>query len=65
MFVKVGYADTIENFGMLLAPMVTVRAISIGFVLTWITYEPSLLLQKKKISRLDMVEALKENNRNE
>lgn len=64
-FVKVGYSDTIENYGMLLAPVVTVKAIVIGFVLTWITYELSLFLQKRKISRIDMVEALKENNRNE
>ena len=64
-FVKVGYSDTIENYGMLLAPVLTVKAIVLGFVLTWITYELSLLLQKRKISRIDMVEALKENNRNE
>lgn len=64
-FVKVGYSDTIENYGMLLAPVVTVKAIVLGFVLTWITYELSLFLQKRKISRIDMVEALKENNRNE
>lgn len=64
-FVKVGYSDTIENYGMLLAPVLTVKAIVLGFVLTWITYELSLFLQKRKISRIDMVEALKENNRNE
>lgn len=64
-FVKVGYADTIENYGMLLAPVVKVKAVIIGFVLTWITYEISLLLQKRKISRIDMVESLKENNRME
>ena len=64
-FVKVGYSDTIENYGMLLAPVLTVKAIVLGFVLTWITYELSLLLQKRKISRIDMVEALKQNNRNE
>lgn len=63
-FVKVGYSDTIENYGMLLAPVLTVKAIVLGFVLTWITYELSLFLQKRKISRIDMVEALKENNRN-
>ena len=50
---------------MLLAPVLTVKAIVLGFVLTWITYELSLFLQKRKISRIDMVEALKENNRNE
>lgn len=65
MFVKVGYSDTIENYGMLLSPVLTVRTLVIGFVLTWVVYEISLLLQKKKISRIDMVEALKENNRNE
>lgn len=65
VFVKVGYADTIENYGMLLAPVVKVKAVIIGFVLTWITYEISLLLQKRKISRIDMVESLKENNRME
>lgn len=64
-FVKVGYADTIENYGMLLTPVVKVKAVIIGFVLTWITYEISLLLQKRKISRIDMVESLKENNRME
>lgn len=64
-FVKVGYADTIENYGMLLAPVVKVKAVIIGFVFTWITYEISLLLQKRKISRIDMVESLKENNRME
>ena len=62
-FVKVGYADTIENYGMLLAPVLKVKAVIIGFVLTWVTYEISLLLQKRKISRIDMVESLKENNR--
>ncbi len=65
MFVKVGYSDTIENYGMLLSPVLTARTLVIGFVLTWVVYEISLLLQKKKISRIDMVEALKENNRNE
>ena len=65
MFVKVGYSDTIENYGMLLSPGLTARTLVIGFVLTWVVYEISLLLQKKKISRIDMVEALKENNRNE
>ena len=50
---------------MLLAPVVKVKAVIIGFVLTWITYEISLLLQKRKISRIDMVESLKENNRME
>ena len=64
-FVKVGYSDTIENYGMLLSPVVTVKAIVIGFLLTWVTYELSLLLQKRKISRIDMVEALKENSRSE
>lgn len=64
-FVKVGYSDTIENYGMLLAPVLKVKSVVIGFVLTWITYEISLLLQKRKISRIDMVESLKENNRNE
>ena len=55
-FVKVGYSDTIENYGMLLSPVVTVKAIVTGFLLTWVTYELSLLLQKRKISRIDMVE---------
>ena len=64
-FVKVGYSDTIENYGMMLSPVLTVKALVIGFVLTWITYDLSLLFQKRKISRIDMVEALKENNRNE
>lgn len=64
-FVKVGYSDTIENYGMLLSPVVTVKALVLGFIFTWITYELSLLLQKRKISRIDMVESLKENNRNE
>ena len=64
-FVKVGYSDTIENYGMLLSPVLTGKAVVAGFVLTWITYEISLLLQKRKISKIDMVEALKENNRNE
>lgn len=65
IFVKVGYSDTIENYGMLLSPVVTVKAIVTGFLLTWVTYELSLLLQKRKISRIDMVEALKENSRSE
>ena len=65
LFVKVGYADTIENYGMLLSPVVKVKSIVIGFILTWVTYELSLFLQKRKISRIDMVEALKQNNRNE
>lgn len=65
VFVKVGYSDSIENYGMLLAPVLTVKAVVLGFVLTWITYELALFLQKRKISRLDIVEALKENNRNE
>ena len=64
-FVKVGYSDTIENYGMLFSPVITAKAIVISFLLTWVTYELSLLLQKRKISRIDMVEALKENNRNE
>ena len=64
-FVKVGYSDTIENYGMLLSPVVTAKALVIGFLLTWVTYELSLLLQKRKISRIDMVEALKENSRSE
>ncbi len=64
-FVKVGYSDTIENYGMLLSPVVTVKAIVTGFLLTWVTYELSLLLQERKISRIDMVEALKENSRSE
>lgn len=64
-FVKIGYADTIENYGMLLAPVITVKSLIIGFLLTWITYEISLFLQRRKISGIDMVEALKENNRNE
>ena len=50
---------------MLLSPVITVKAIVISFLLTWVTYELSLLLQKRKISRIDMVEALKENSRNE
>lgn len=64
-FVKVGYSDTIESYGMLLEPILKVKAVVLGFVLTWVTYEVSLFLQKRKISRIDMVEALKENNRNE
>ena len=64
-YMFVGYSDTIENYGMLLSPVLTARTLVIGFVLTWVVYEISLLLQKKKISRIDMVEALKENNRNE
>ena len=64
-FVKIGYSDTIENYGMLLEPVLTIKALVIGFVLAWVTYELSLLLQKRKISRIDIVEALKENNRNE
>lgn len=64
-FVKIGYADTIENYGMLLAPVITVKSLIIGFLLAWITYEISLFLQRRKISGIDMVEALKENNRNE
>ena len=64
-FVKIGYSDTIENYGMLLEPVLTIKALVICFVLAWVTYELSLLLQKRKISRIDMVEALKENNRNE
>lgn len=64
-FVKVGYSDTIESYGMLLEPILKVKAVVIGFVLTWVTYEVSLFLQKRKISGIDMVEALKENNRNE
>ena len=64
-FVKVGYSDTMENYGMLLSPVVTVKAIVTGFLLTWVTYELSLFLQKRKISRIDMVEALKENSRSE
>ena len=65
IFVKIGYSDTIENYGMLLSLVITVKAIMISFLLTWVTYELSLLLQKRKISRIDMVEALKENSRNE
>ena len=65
IFVKVGYSDTIENYGMLFSPVITAKAIVISFLLTWVTYELSLLLQKRKISRIDMVEALKENSRNE
>ena len=65
IFVKIGYSDTIENYGMLLSPVITIKAIMISFLLTWVTYELSLLLQKRKISRIDMVEALKENSRNE
>lgn len=65
LFVKIGYSDTIENFGMVLEPVLTVKTIVISFLLTWVTYELSLLLQKRKISRIDMVEALKENSRNE
>lgn len=65
LFVKVGYSDTIENYGMLLEPILKVKAVVLGFALTWVTYEFSLFLQKRKISRIDMVEALKENNRNE
>lgn len=64
-FVKIGYSDTIENYGMLLEPVLTIKSLVIGFVLAWVTYELSLLLQKRKISSIDMVEALKENNRNE
>ncbi len=64
-FVKVGYRDTIEDYGMLLTPVLTLKTLIFGFILTWVTYELSLLLQKRKISRIDMVEALKENNRNE
>ena len=64
-FVKVGYSDTIENYGMLLSPVLTAKTLVIGFVLTWVTYEITLLIQKRKISGIDMVEALKENNRNE
>lgn len=65
VFVKIGYADTIQNYGMLLTPIIKIKALIIGFVLTWVTYELSLLFQKRKISGIDMVEALKENNRNE
>lgn len=64
-FVKVGYSDAIENYGMLLSPVLTAKTLVIGFVLTWVTYEITLLIQKRKISGIDMVEALKENNRNE
>ena len=64
-FVKVGYSDTIENYGILLSPVLTAKTLVIGFVLTWVTYEITLLIQKRKISGIDMVEALKENNRNE
>ena len=56
-FVKVGYSDTIESYGMLLEPILKVKAVVLGFVLTWVTYEASLFLQKRKISRIDMVEA--------
>ena len=65
IFVKVGYSDTIENYGMLFSPVITAKAVIISLLLTWVTYELSLLLQKRKISKIDMVEALKENNRNE
>ena len=64
-FVKVGYSDTIENYGMLLSPVLTAKTLVFGFVLTWVIYEITLLIQKRKISGIDMVEALKENNRNE
>ena len=64
-FVKVGYSDTIENYGMLLTPVLTVKTLVSAFVLTWITYELTILFQKRKISRIDMVESMKENNRNE
>ena len=33
-FVKVGYSDTIENYGMLLSPVLTAKTLVIGFVLT-------------------------------
>ena len=52
MLVKVGYSDTIENYGMLLSPVLTARTLVIGFVLTWVVYEISLLLQKKKYQGL-------------
>lgn len=65
IFVKIGYADTIENYGMLLAPVVTAKSLIAGFILTCVTYSVSLFLQKRKISGIDMTEALKENNRNE
>lgn len=48
-FVKVGYSDTIENYGMLLSPVLTAKTLVIGFVLTWVTYEITLLIQKRKI----------------
>ena len=41
-FVKVGYSDTIENYGMLLSPVLTAKTLVIGFVLTWVTYEITL-----------------------
>ena len=63
-FVNEGYWKWLVQ-GFKNSLIITFFAILIGFVLTWVVYEISLLLQKKKISRIDMVEALKENNRNE
>lgn len=63
--VKIGYADTIENFGMLMTPVITVRSVILALVILWAAYELALLLQYRKIKKLDMVSALKESNVNE
>lgn len=63
--VKIGFADTVENFGMQMYPVVSVRSVLFPFIILWLAYEASLLLQKRKIAGIDMVEALKENNRDE
>lgn len=62
---KAGFADTIEEYGMYFAPVLKISSLLIGFAIIWLAYEASLLLQKRKIKKIDMVEALKENRRNE
>jgi putative ABC transport system permease protein len=65
---EVGFADTIEEFGIYFKAELNLRTavgLLIGFVIIFIAYEISLLLQKRKIAKINMVEALKENRRNE
>jgi len=50
---------------MYFAPVLKISSLLIGFAIIWLAYEASLLLQKRKIKKIDMVEALKENRRNE
>ena len=64
-FAKVGFSDSIEEYGMYFAPVVKAGSLLAGFVIIWLAYETSLLLQKRKLAKIDMVEVLKDNRRNE